>query len=362
MRGGMDAIATALTDSWSFVHSHLMQLGGGTGRPFWYFAAGSFINVARDYLWFLGMGLVIFALFVRKRGERFSPWAGIKYLLPLEIYRTPSVRVDLMMVPIQGVLNFVLFAGLAIGSGVGQIWLVEQFGHVPWTVHAPWLAVTLQIVFTMLGTDVARFAWHYQAHKVPFFWEFHKGHHSAEALHPVFLRTHPVDMFIRLVYMNIGGGVFGGALMYVAGVDASAAAAHGLLTIGLIIHFLQQFEHSHVVFSSGRVLDRIFYSPHFHRIHHSARLEHRDKNLGFTGGLCLWDRLAGTLYVPKPGEQLVFGASLEELGENNPHRTLWRFLSGPFVAAAKTLGRRPPPLFDPQVTGAGGGRCPSAAP
>ena len=339
----MSAIATALADGWSLLHDYLIPPGGVGDGPFWYFVVSSGFNLARDYLWFLAGGLVVFGLFVRKRGERFSLWSGVKYLLPLEIYRTPSVRVDLMMVPIQGVLSFVLFTGLAIGSGVGQIWLVQRFGHMPWTVTVGWLAVTLQIVFTLLGTDLARFAWHYQAHKVPFFWEFHKGHHSAEALHPVFVRTHPVDMFIRLVYMNIGGGIVGGALMYVAGVDASATAAAGLLTIGVVFHFLQNFEHSHIVFSFGKTLGKVLYSPHLHKVHHSALSQHRDKNLGFTGGLVLWDRLAGTLYVPKPDEHLVYGASLEELGENNPHRTLWRFLSRPFSAAAKTLRRRTPP-------------------
>jgi sterol desaturase/sphingolipid hydroxylase (fatty acid hydroxylase superfamily) len=334
-REAVDAIATALTGLWGSTYPYLI--------PFWHFGIGSVATVARDYVWFLTMGVLIYVLFVRKRGERFSLWSGIKYLLPLEVYRTPSVKVDLMMVPIQGVLNFVLFTGLAIGSGVVQSWLVERFGHMPWTVSIGWLAVTLQIAFTLLGTDMARFVWHYQAHKVPFFWEFHKGHHSAEALHPVFVRTHPVDMFIRLVYMNIGGGILGGALMYVAGVDARATAAGWLLVLGSIIHLLQQFEHSHVVFSFGKTLDKVFYAPHFHRIHHSALAQHHDKNLGFTGGLCLWDRLAGTLYVPKPDEHLVYGASLEELGENNPHRTLWRFLGGPFVAAANTLWRRASP-------------------
>ena len=339
----MDAIAAALTDIWNFVHPYVIPRGVGTDRPFWYFAVGSVINVVRDYIWFLGIGMVIFGLFVRKRGERFSLSSGVKYLLPIEVYRTPSFKVDLMMVPIQGVLGFVLFTGLAIGSGVVQIWLVEQFGHVPWTVSVGWLAVALQVAFTLLGTDVARFVWHRHAHTLPFLWEFHKGHHSAEAMHPVFVRTHPVDMFIRLVYMNIGGGILGGGLMYLGGVDASATAASWLVTVGLIIHVLQEFEHSHVVFSFGETLDKVFYAPYLHRIHHSALVHHRGKNLGFTGGLSLWDRLAGTLYVPKPDERFIYGASLDELGANNPHRTLWRFLAGPFVEAAKTLRRRTPP-------------------
>ena len=339
----MGAIATALTDLWHFLFPYVVPLGVSADRPFWYFAIGSLMNVARDYLWFLAMGMVIFGLAVRKRRERFSLWSGIKYLLPLEVYRTPSVRVDLMMVPIQGVLNFVLFTGLAIGSGAVQIWLVKQFGHMPWTVSIGWLAVTLQVMYTLLGTDVARFVWHRHAHQVPLLWEFHKAHHSAEALHPVFVRTHPVDMFIRLVYQNIGGGILGGGLMYLGGVDASATGARWLVVLGLIIHFLQTFEHSHVRFSFGKTLDKIFYAPYLHPVHHSALIEHRGKNLGFTGGLVLWDRLAGTLYVPKPDEHIVYGASIDERGENNPHRTLWRFLADPCVAAAKTLRRRTPP-------------------
>ena len=163
----MDAIATALADVWGFLNDHLLARAAGAGGPFWHFVVKSGLSLARDYLWFLVGGLLIFGFFVRKRGERFSLWAGIKYRLPLEVYRT--------------------------------------------------------------------------------------------------------------------------------GVDASATAAAGLLVIGVIYHFLQAFERSHVVFSFGKTLDKVFYSPHFHRIHHSALLQHRDKNLGSTGGLCLWDRLAGTL-------------------------------------------------------------------
>ncbi len=286
--------------------------------------------------------MAIYAIFVRERGVRFSPLSGLKYLLPASIYKTPSVRIDLMMVPISWVLNFVLFAGLAVGSGVVQVWLAGHYGHSPLHVPAGWMAVSLQIAFTLLGTDIARFAWHYQGHKVAFFWEFHKGHHSAEALHPVFIRTHPVDMFVRLLYMNMGGGLVGGGLMYLCGVDASTTAAGLLVVIGTVFHFMQQFEHSHVKFSFGKTLDKVFYPPHFHQIHHSALLEHRDKNLGLTGGLCLWDKLAGTLYIPKANERIIYGASLEELGSNNPHRTLWGFLSGPFVEAARTLRPRTP--------------------
>ena len=337
----MDAIWAWLSPVVDFIWKYLFPHGSDRSSV-GAFVGDALVAMAQNYFWFLAGGLVIFALWVRKPGERFSLVKGLKYLLPIEVYSKPSVKIDLMMVPISWVFSFTLFAGLAVGSSVVQLWLVGKFGHMPWTVSSAWLAVPLTVVFTLLGTDLARFAWHYQGHHVPFFWEFHKGHHSAEALHPVFIRTHPVDQFIRLTYMNMGGGILGGGLMYLAGVDATPAAAAYLLTVNLLIDFAQGFEHSHVVFSFGKTLDKIFYPPHFHRIHHSALLEHRDKNLGRTGGLCLWDKLLGSLYIPKDDEHIVYGASLEELGDNNPHRTLWGFLAGPFVEAAKTLRRRSP--------------------
>jgi sterol desaturase/sphingolipid hydroxylase (fatty acid hydroxylase superfamily) len=336
----MDVIQGFLIQAVDFVWTGLVGDGSRGNGDFGSFAVGSLVSMGKSYFWFLAGGMVIFAMWVRRPGQRFSLVAGLKYLLPIEVYSKPSVKIDLLMVPISWVLNFTLFAGLSIGSGVMQMWLAQKFGHMPWTVSSLWLAVPLTIVFTLFGTDIARFAWHYQGHRVPFFWEFHKGHHSAEALHPVFIRTHPVDMFIRLAYMNMGGGIIGGGLMYLTGVDASATAAGALVVVNAFINFAQHFEHSHVVFSFGKTLDKIFYPPHFHRIHHSALLEHRDKNLGRTGGLCLWDQLLGTLYIPKDDEHIVYGASMEELGERNPHRTLWGFLAGPFVAAMKTL-RRP---------------------
>ena len=90
-------------------------------------------------------------------------------VLAREGTEVPSVKIDLMMVPISWVFSFTLFAGLAIGSSVVQTWLVGKFGHLPWTVSSAWVAVPLTVVFTLLGTDLARFAWHYQGHHVPFF-------------------------------------------------------------------------------------------------------------------------------------------------------------------------------------------------
>lgn len=336
----MTDLWTVLSQAGRWLWNVLVPHAASTHQPFWSYAMGSLANVGRSYAAFILLGIFVYLFFLRRRDQPFSLIAALQHLLPREIYTHRSFRVDLMWLPLSWVMNFLVFAGLTLGAGAMQMWLARRFGATSWAVPEGGWAVLLQVVFTLLGADIARFAWHYQGHKVPFFWAFHKGHHSPEVLHPIFIRTHPVDMFIRLAYMQVGGGLLGGGMMYLCGVSPSTTAAAFMTYIVAALHVLQGFEHSHVPISFGATLDRIFYPPHFHPFHHGALMKHRDKNFGITGGLTLWDQLAGTLYIPEPDEKPVLGASMEELGDTNPHRTLWRFLKEPFVAAAASIGWR----------------------
>jgi len=348
----VDAASTWLAAAGQFLWTYLVP-HGERATNFGGFALGSIENILKSYFWFIVVGSVVYALFLRPRGERLSPIASLKHLLPARIYGHRSFRVDLTWLPINWIFGFLLFAGLTVGAGAAQAWLVQRLGHSPLSIDGGF-GIALQIAFTLLGVDMARFVWHYQAHFVPFFWEFHKGHHTPEVLHPVAIRTHPVDMFVRLLYMNVGGGLLGGGMMYVLGIDATAQAATYLALIGFGLHVLQGFEHSHVPVSFGKTLNKFIYPASYHPFHHSALPEHRDKNLGITGGLTLWDRLVGTLYVPAPDEykRIVFGSTLEEIGDHNPHRSVWLFFKGPFIAAAKTLRRPPAEVATAQAIGA----------
>ncbi len=84
-------------------------------------------------------------------------------------------------------------------------------------------------------------------------------------------------------------------------------------------------------------MNRVLYSPCMHLIHHSALMQHRDKNLGQVGGLALWDYLFGTLYIPDSREEFPFGSDIGELGSNNPHRSVSRLYVQPVKAALQTL-------------------------
>ncbi len=283
-----------------------------------------------------------YSLPVPEPGENFSFSGAAKFLFPKSFYTHPSFKLDLISLPLAIAMGFFGLLGLTLGTGIVQSWLLQRFGHSP--VYFPegvW-GNLVQVVIILLARDFGRFMWHYQGHAIPFFWEFHKGHHSIEVLHPLGVRTHPVDMFIRNTYTGVGGGLISGVLIYALGMSVTGTAL-GWVTLFLAVSALfERFEHSHVRLSFGKTLDRFLYAPYMHHFHHGAGPEHMNVNLGITGGLTLWDKMFGTLYWPKPGEKIVWGPSLEELGERNPLGNLWTFIWVPFVAAAQTLRRRAP--------------------
>jgi sterol desaturase/sphingolipid hydroxylase (fatty acid hydroxylase superfamily) len=339
------------------IYAFLLPLEHAQKSSLVQFALGSLQNIAHSLVWFLLVGLLIYCLSLSRRdragvqrfsyaqpidepGSKFSLKGALRYLLPGSFYRHASFRFDMLWLPFSIVMNFFGLLGVTLGPALVQSWLLNRFGHSPVQLPENGFTIALQVLLVLLARDFGRFMWHYQGHVVPFFWEFHKGHHSAEVLHPFGVRTHPVDMFIRNTYTGVGSGLIAGGLIYTLGMTYSAASIYSVTVCLAIFTILEIFEHTHVRVSFGKRINRIFYAPYMHHFHHGALPQHMNVNLGITGGLTLWDYLFGTLYWPKPGENIVWGASLEELGENNPHRTLNGFLVGPFVAALRTLRRR----------------------
>lgn len=167
------------------------------------------------------------------------------------------------------------------------------------------------VLFTV--EDFFRYWAHRIMHKVPFLWQFHKIHHSAEVLVlPTQLRTHPVNGLVSLVRDAIAVPlvtiafllIFPGKLtaMSILGVNAGRFAFNML---GALLR------HSHIPLAFPDWLSRIIISPAQHQIHHSREPQHQDKNFGFQ--FALWDWMFGSLYIPKPREKFKLGISPEEM-------------------------------------------------
>lgn len=156
----------------------------------------------------------------------------------------------------------------------------------------------LQLALYMLFIDFISYVFHYFMHRIPTFWHFHKVHHSATEFNGITSeRAHPVETnLIAEVVFTIPFAFMGFPLM-----DMSVYVGAR--------HFMAMVHHSRLEWDWGWVGKYILVSPQYHRIHHSNRPEHYNKNLAVL--FSFWDHLFGTFCGDRIG--------LEELGvtENN---------------------------------------------
>ncbi len=214
-----------------------------------------------------------------------------------------------------------------------------DFGAAP----RAWAPLALALALFIVD-DFMRFILHWLEHRVPFLWELHKVHHSAEALNFVTAeRHHPVSMiFFRIgVLIPIAGvngiflGIFGESLTPISLVGANAFWVIATMLASAL-------RHSPVWLSFGPSVERWLLSPAQHQIHHSTDQRHFDRNFG--GSLAIWDRLFGTLFVThRQRIELSFG-----LGEENRQlRTVGALYGRPLVNAMRTLAAVVPAAGSP---------------
>jgi len=86
--------------------------------------------------------------------------------------------------------------------------------------------------------------------------------------------------------------------------------------------------------SFGR-LNGVLNCPHYHQLHHSTNPAHFDKNFGHN--LIIWDRLFGTVAIPKPDEDFVYGLPNNE---SKDYHSVARLYSVPLVKLAIMAQRK----------------------
>ena len=171
---------------------------GQLGRLF--FSFGSSFSLSS-----LTAALVITTLFLvyrrHKRGRRVR-WRTItRALFPRRILRSRSNEADI------GYLFFNVFVfSLAFGwvvlsyqfvSNSIIAGLVALFGPVTPSALPPYVTRAIITAMLFLAYELGYWFNHWLSHKVPFLWEFHKVHHSAEVLTPLTVfRVHPVYTWI----------------------------------------------------------------------------------------------------------------------------------------------------------------------
>ena len=167
----------------------------------------------------LAAALVIAALFFAwqrvKRGRRLRWRVIARALFPKRIVRHRSNRADI------GYLLFNVFL-----SGIVFGWAVLTYQAITNTIITALVSIfgpvapsTLPVIVSRAGVTVLLFLgyelgyWfnHWLSHKVPFLWEFHKVHHTAEVLTPITnFRVHPVYSWIFANILAFSAAVAGG--------------------------------------------------------------------------------------------------------------------------------------------------------
>lgn len=140
----------------------------------------------------------------------------------------------------------------------------------------------LQLLAYMLVYDFLDYWVHRWAHRVSWWWEVHRFHHSATKFNIITVgRSHPLDLAFADLIVIVPMVMLGTPL-------------DQLFILTVLRSMLGKMQHSMVDWNFGWIGKYIIMSPVAHRIHHSPYPEHWDKHYGHT--FIFWDRLFGTYY------------------------------------------------------------------
>lgn len=219
--------------------------------------------------------------------------------------------------------------------------LVAAFGPVTPSALPPFVAEAAIVVALFLGYEIGYWLNHWLSHRVPFMWEFHRVHHSAEVLTPLTnFRVHPVYMIVFANIVAVTTAIASGITNYALGDTSHQYALTGTnLILIAFIHIYVHLQHSELWISFRGVLGHIFVSPAHHQVHHSTNPAHYNRNFGSC--LAIWDWMFGTLYVPaREREKLRFCVTPDRF----PAHTITGEMIAPFIRAAALF--RPAPRVE----------------
>jgi sterol desaturase/sphingolipid hydroxylase (fatty acid hydroxylase superfamily) len=197
-----------------------------------------------------------------------------------------------------GNLLFGVMNGLAMRFGFLTLWVFtmrwtseHRFGFLNWTGAAPWLRVLL----AMLLIDLWTYWWHRLNHEVPWFWSFHRLHHSD--------RQMDVTTANRFHLGEIAlSSLFRVPVLALIGCRLEELALYELLLFAVV-----QFHHANIALPAwlDRVLRVVIVTPHLHKVHHSVVIAEQHAN--FSSLFSWWDRVLRTFRLAPDLSQIVFG-------------------------------------------------------
>jgi sterol desaturase/sphingolipid hydroxylase (fatty acid hydroxylase superfamily) len=252
-----------------------------------------------------------------------------------------------------GLIGWAALSTSAISSGVTR-GLASLFGPTHPARLPDWLARTLATILFYLAYEFGYYLDHYLKHRVPFLWETHRPHHTAQVLTPLTVfRVHPLDSLVFGYVLALTAGPTAGVVNYAFGKPLLEFALNG--TNVLLVFFIYAYihlQHSEVWIPFRGLAGRLLMSPAHHQIHHSTDPSHFNTNLGSC--LAIWDWLFGTLSIPaKESPHLTFGVEGAGARRHLPSGLLLEPIQRTALAILRAvLPRKPSPPGVSELLGA----------
>jgi sterol desaturase/sphingolipid hydroxylase (fatty acid hydroxylase superfamily) len=225
-----------------------------------------------------------------------APLVALEYLFPTSPRSPRSYLI--------GLAGWLPAWALGYVVGVTTEALVHSLGLEPlWVVKASAYSGLAAVLIAFLNISIHDFFYywfHRLQHAVPALWRLHAVHHAIRHVNAVTHFHHPLEDLLRIIPVALPLAL----LVRFEGIPLIPILSAFLATWGLFIH-----SDTRISFGAGRAFVA---DGRYHRIHHSERPEHHNKN--FAAFLPLWDRLFGTQYQPAPGEYPTVGLAARPAG------------------------------------------------
>lgn len=288
------------------------------------------------YFWLYVLTGMLIAGFLHWRYRREQPFA--RTILDRNLWMSESAINDYLLLIARPVLMLTVLTWTIVHSQTiaGHVAAMLRAVGVNGTVNdgsALGLAMLLTLTLFLVD-DFLRFYLHYLFHRIPWLWEFHKVHHSAEVLNfATAERIHPFEVIAANVTIAVVVGAVNGVFIALFGDTLTVQTVAGANIFLFVFNiFGGVLRHSPYWVSFGPVVERWVISPAMHQIHHSDDPKHFDKNMG--GALSVWDRMFGTLYITtKEREAITYGLG----AETKEWRSFTALMFRPFVQSFAIL-------------------------
>ncbi|MBG1231877.1 sterol desaturase family protein [Aestuariivirga litoralis] len=251
-------------------------------------------------------------------------------------------------------LQVLLVGGTTVLSVAGTVaFMNDTFGAPPAPIGPSWIITGITMLLVFLAVEFGYWFSHFMMHKIPFLWEFHKVHHSAEVLTPLTeWRQHPIELALFPILMSGAACLVQGPMVWYFGAGAQVIDPMKANLISMAFWYtILHLRHSELPFYATGLLGKIIQSPAHHQVHHSTNPQHFDTNLGYC--LSVWDWAFGTLYVPKKGEKFDFGLGHKDDALETVVGSLLTPIGRAFSVIAATFRPKPsmPPLSEGDLQG-----------